>query len=234
MRPLIAVVGTSPKLRHIMLTPYLESLQRAEAETTLVEWNASDGEIAEKCEACSGLLLTGGNDIHPSLYGEEILPGCGEIDSGRDGMEQRLIRAWLKTGKPLFGICRGLQALNVFFGGTLWQDIPSQRPSEVSHRSSELMMIKERVHSVTFAEGGLLRRLEGRDSLEVNSMHHQGVKDLGKGLTVEALAPDGMVEAFRLDGYGWLLAVQWHPEHLSADDPDHQTLFDAFVRETMK
>lgn len=232
MRPVIAVVGTSPGMREIMLTPYLESLQRAGADTTLIEWDATDEELEQKCVSCSGLLLTGGNDLAPSLYGEEPLPECGQTDPERDSLERRLLKAWLKTGKPVFAICRGLQSANVFFGGTLWQDIPSQCPSEVCHRPSELQQIKDKVHTVSLREGGLLRSIEGTDELEVNSMHHQGVKVLGRGLAAEAQAPDGMIEAFRLEGYPWLLAVQWHPEHLSSSDPLQQELFNEFVRQT--
>ena len=227
----IGVVATKANgLREIMLTPYLESLQRAGAETTLIEWNVTDGEIEGLCADCGGLLFTGGNDLQPSLYGEETLPECGETDPDRDGLEMRLMKAWLPTRKPVLGICRGLQSLNVGLGGSLYQDLPSQFPSSVLHRPSRLEQIRETVHEVAFAPDGILRGILGRETLEVNSMHHQAVKALGRGLVTEAEAPDGVVEAFRLEGYPWLLAVQWHPEHLSGNVKEHQALFDSFVK----
>jgi putative glutamine amidotransferase len=227
----IGVVATKDNgLREIMLTPYLESLQRAGARTTLIEWNVTDEEIEGLCRDCGGLLFTGGSDLQPSLYGEETLPECGETDPDRDDLEMRLLKAWLPTRKPVFAICRGLQSLNVGLGGSLYQDLPTQRPSAVVHRPSDLMKIKETVHAVRIAPDGILRGILGRDEMEVNSMHHQAVKVLAGGLTSEAEAPDGVVEAYRLEGYPWLLAVQWHPEHLSDRRKEHQALFDAFVK----
>ena len=227
----IAVVATKDNgLREIMLTPYLESLQRAGAKTTLIEWNVTDEEIQGLCGDCGGLLFTGGSDLQPCLYGEKTLPECGETDPDRDDLEMRLMKAWLPTRKPVFAICRGMQSLNVGLGGSLYQDLPTQRPSAVVHRPSDLMKIKEPVHAVRVAPDGILRGILGTDVLEVNSMHHQAVKALGAGLMAEAEAPDGVVEAFRLEGHPWLLAVQWHPEHLSDRRKEHQALFDAFVK----
>lgn len=180
---------------------------------------------------CDGLLFPGGEDMTPWHYGEEPLPVIGvfrpEIDS-----------AWLKAGayaleagKPMMGICKGHQTLNVLMGGSLYQDLSLQEDKTIQHfqkyRRSYLS------HHVTVQEGSRLASILGAGQLEVNSMHHQSVKALGKGLTAAAYAPDGTVEALE-DEEGLILGIQWHPEDLVDSVPLMNRLFTDLVERCQK
>ena len=170
-----------------------------------------------------GLVLQGGNDVAPQSYGEEPLRPEWAGDPVRDRYEMELIQAFVEAGKPVFGICRGLQVLNVHFGGTLLQDIVTQRPQARRHVS--LGAYDAWHHDVVFEPGSRLAALyPGREGARVNSIHHQGIKDLARGFEVEARCPeDGLVEAIRRREGSYVAAVQWHPEF---HPPGHETLFD--------
>ncbi len=185
---------------------------------------------AEVAPRLDGLLLTGSpSNVAPDRYGEAGAPDAeGPFDPGRDAMTADLIRAMLDLGRPVFGVCRGFQEINVAFGGDLRRDT-SRNPELIAHHAPDgasLPQMFEHEHDVTLTEGGLLRREFGRDRLHVNSVHFQGVSRLGEGLHVEARAPDGLVEAVsaRVNGAP-VLAVQWHPEWRTNDNPDSQTFF---------
>jgi len=172
-----------------------------------------------------GLLLTGGVDIEPGRYGQSV-NGSVAMDAARDEAEWKLIDAFLQAGKPIFGICRGSQLLNVYFGGTLHQDIETKARHRLDPKLPYL------VHSVV-TDDPLLEKMYGRE-FTVNSNHHQAVDKLGKGLRVTAVCPeDGVVEAFAHERLQ-VLAVQWHPEKLTGsflrpDAMDGSPLFDWFV-----
>ena len=166
-----------------------------------------------------GLVLQGGVDVDPASYGAP--PWCGEgaeTDPIRDAYELELLAGFIAAGKPVLGICRGAQLLNVHFGGTLVQDIPSQWPGAVTHARTE--QYDRLMHSVRFAPGSLLERLYGAGPAQVTSIHHQCVKRLGTGLVIEAHSPhDGVPEAIRHTGHPFVMGVQWHPEfHLTRDE----------------
>ncbi len=178
----------------------------------------SDIDLGHYAQALDGLLLQGGNDVAPQHYGEEPLHPDWHGDRVRDLYEMELIRAFVAAGKPVFGICRGLQLLNVTFGGTLLQDIGTQRPEALDHRM--LGKYEQHFHRVEFVPGSHLAALyPGLSAATTNSIHHQGIKDLAPGFVVEARCPDdGMVEAIRRPGPGFVAGVQWHPEfHLPGD-----------------
>jgi putative glutamine amidotransferase len=170
-------------------------------------------------QALDGLVLQGGNDVAPAHYGEDPLHPDWHGDPVRDLYEMALIRAFVAAGKPVFGICRGLQLLNVCFGGTLLQDIGTQRPQALDHRVAH--MYEQHFHEVEFVPGTRLAGLyPGMQRATTNSIHHQGIKDLAPGFVAEAHCPeDGMVEAVRRSGPGFVAGVQWHPEFHLADDP---------------
>ncbi len=172
----------------------------------------SDIDLNHYAAALDGLVLQGGNDVAPQHYGEEPLhpDWCG--DRVRDVYEMELVRAFVGAGKPVFGICRGLQLLNVAFGGTLLQDIATQRPEATGHR--EPGRYEQHHHAVEFVPGTRLASLfPGVRRAITNSIHHQGIKDLAPGFEVEARCPDdGLIEAVRRRGPGYVAAVQWHPE----------------------
>ena len=185
----------------------------------------SDIDLHHYAQALDGLVLQGGNDVAPQHYGEAPLHADWHGDPVRDRYEMELIRAFVAAGKPVFGICRGLQLLNVTYGGTLLQDIGTQRPEALDHR--KLGQYEQHFHSVDFVPGTHLAGLyPGQRRATTNSIHHQGIKDLAEGFVVEAHCPDdGMVEAIRRRGPGFVAGVQWHPEFHRANDPT--TLDDA-------
>lgn len=166
-----------------------------------------------------GLVLQGGVDICPEMYGDHLANPAWAGDPIRDRYELALLRGFIEAGKPVLGVCRGAQLINVFHGGTLVQDIPSLWPGAVTHQDTE--HYDRLVHDVTFEPGsGLDRWYGGPTGHRVNSIHHQCVGRLGEGLVVEARSPaDGVIEAIRRPGPGFVLGVQWHPEfHLSPQE----------------
>ena len=177
----------------------------------------------------SGLVLCGGADVAPELYGETAVNDTVEVFPERDALEWALIDGAQEARVPVWGVCRGLQVLNVFLGGSLWQDLPSQRPTDVPHSQDNPKDLL--VHTVTVLEPERpLGEVLARETAWVNSRHHQAVKRLADGLVSVAEAPDGLVEAFVLDRPDWWVrAVQWHPENLIAH-AQHRSLWEDFVR----
>ena len=159
-----------------------------------------------------GLVLHGGADVWPGSYGETPLQEHWSGDRIRDDYEKELVKAFVAAGKPVFGVCRGLQLINVAFGGTLLQDIPTQRPDALVHRDATVY--DQNFHALEIVpESRLETLLAGVKSYKINSIHHQGIKDLAPGFVVEARCPDdGMIEAIRRTGPSYVAAVQWHPE----------------------
>jgi putative glutamine amidotransferase len=171
-----------------------------------------DVELDHFAERLDALVLEGGSDLWPGSYGETPLEERWSGDRIRDVYEQALLRAFEARGKPVLGVCRGLQLVNVALGGTLWQDLDMQRPGAVRHR--EATLYDRNYHAVDFVAGTRLAEIHaGAGRVKVNSVHHQGIKDLAPGLVVEARSPeDGLIEAIRRPGGSYLAAVQWHPE----------------------
>ena len=190
----------------------------------LGETAPGDVGFADYAEWLDGLVLHGGSDLWPGSYGETPMQERWSGDRNRDDYEIALTRAFVAAGKPVFGICRGLQLINVAFGGTLYQDIATQRPQALVHRDADAYDLNFHDLQVV-ADSKLGALLGGVDSRKINSVHHQGVKDLAPGFVVEARCPvDGMVEAIRHSGGPWVAAVQWHPEF---HKPELGTLDDA-------
>ncbi len=173
-----------------------------------------------------GLVICGGPDLNPALYGQMPHPETRGIDDGRDALEMALIRLAMARDLPLFAICRGHQALNVACGGPLLQHIEGD-----GHRAHDGGTGASRFHDITIAEGSRLFRLLGARRMRVNSRHHQAVTADGvaPGLVPTAWSPDGLVEALESPPHRWLLGVQWHPERDEVKDP-FRALFDEFVR----
>lgn len=186
-------------------------------------------------EAFDGLLLSGGPDVEPSLYGEAKLNDTVGTNGGRDEIDFGLLDRARRNGAAVFGICRGLQVVNVALGGTLWQDLPAQRPRGVEHSfpRKEGNDPARPAHPIRASGGGagtlpFAAALAAADGAFVNSRHHQAVKDLAPGLVPLAASPDGLVEAFAAAGGPFLAAVQWHPENL-VDREDQLALFREFL-----
>jgi putative glutamine amidotransferase len=194
-------------------------------------WRDPPVSAADFARRLDGLVLQGGADIHPSCYGQEPRYPGHVTDLLRDQFELALLQAFVAEGKPVLGICRGMQLINVAFGGTLHQDLVSDHACQYPHSLAEAE--EEYRHGIEFVASGWLRALyEGRTREQVNSIHHQGVDALGAGLVVEAFASDGVVEAIRHPGHAFLVGVQWHPEFHDQRFPDllsSEPLMQAFL-----
>lgn len=186
-----------------------------------------DDNPASLLERLDGLLLSGGYDCAPCLFGEEKLNETVEIDDRRDEWELPLIRAAVDGGVPILAICRGIQSLNVALGGSLYQDIPAQLPSEIRHRQEEARDVA--THSIWIDENSRLAEIVGK-SLDVNSFHHQSLKYVADALQVVSRAPDGVIEAVEGRGDAFLLGVQFHPEEMVFNSAGARALFDAFAK----
>lgn len=186
-------------------------------------------DIEEIVSHIDGLLLPGGADVEPSVYGEERLPECGMSLIAEDEYEIALLKEVVRQGKPILGICRGMQITNVAFGGTLYQDIPSQYSKDSDHSTkSDGPVI---IHPVKLEEGSHLAGIMGTD-IKVNSYHHQAVKDVAPGFKIVGKSHDGINEAMENED-GSILCVQWHPE-LMQDEECFRKLFDAFIEKCKK
>lgn len=209
---------------------YMESVLRAGGVPVLLP-EIADEETAEALlDSIDGLLLAGGVDILPARYGEQTLPACGEVDEKRDVFELLITPMAIARRMPVFGICRGIQTLAVVLGGTLIQDIESQRgiPAIVHQQKPPY---NAATHEVRFVSGGLLERIVGSASMPVNSMHHQAIKDAGEHLRIEGMAEDGIIEAVSYIEDERVFGVQFHPEYLSAESEQAAKLFRYFVEQ---
>lgn len=175
-----------------------------------------------------GLLLVGGPDIDPVHYGQDPVAGLRRVTPARDEVELDVVCRALEAGLPILAICRGIQVLNVAAGGTLWQDIGSQQPRAAKHDYHPGYPEGHLAHPVTVASGSRLGAILGEGEIWVNSIHHQAIDRLGKGLRATAHAPDGIVEGVEGVDRRWVLGVQWHPEWLVDHDPRMLALFDGF------
>lgn len=176
-----------------------------------------------------GLMLPGGPDVDPTFYGEEPHPKIGMTLYQKDRFEIALIKAALAADKPIFGICRGIQIMNVAMGGTLYQDLKSQYPElKIQHPQATLGQFA--THHVELTADSKLAKLYGQSTIKVNSRHHQAVKAVGKGLKVTAVAPDGVVEGMESTDTDLFLGVQWHPENMwQQEDPQQLVVFQDFL-----
>lgn len=228
MKTIGVVINTPENERQFNINrDYLEAVERAGALPLMIPITADAAEQAAAIDAVDGLLLTGGADVDPASYGEQTQPFCGRIVPERDACEIVLCRLALAQDKPVLAVCRGHQIFNVALGGTLYQDIAAQYGTELTHPVNDRPA--EPVHEVRTEEGSTLRRITGMATLRVNSRHHQAVKDLGKGLAVNARATDGLIEGIELPGKRFAVGVQWHPESLASCRPEAQAIFSAFV-----
>lgn len=230
------VLGRHPF--HVVGRKYVDAIRLAGGVPLMVPGGRPE-ELVAALEVIDGVLLTGSpSNVHPSHFDEAVHDETLPLDPVRDAWTLPLIRAAMDRGTPLLAICRGLQEVNVALGGSLHQAVQEQ-PGHMDHRADDRLPVEEEYglsHAIHIQAGGLLDRvLEGLPanvregmSVRVNSLHGQGVKRLAPGLQVEALAPDGVVEAFSRPGPGFNLCLQWHPEWLAHENPVSQRIFAAF------
>lgn len=210
---------------------YIGAIQRAGGIPVLIAASVSSEDAKSIAGTVDGLLLTGGGDVAPDIYGGAVCPQLMFVDNSRDAIELALTKEFYAIDKPLLGICRGAQVMNIALGGTLFTDIPTQFKTNISHQNqgpNTARTRREIVHSVTIAPGTILSEIIGRDETEVNSFHHQAIKKLAEGLVETAHAPDGILEGIEDPSKRFFVGVQWHPEWLTAQEQT-QALFSAFV-----
>ncbi|HCG30912.1 MAG TPA: gamma-glutamyl-gamma-aminobutyrate hydrolase family protein [Thermomicrobiales bacterium] len=217
--------------RYAISTTYTEAVEAAGGVPLVIPPQA--GNIDEILSIVDGLLLSGGGDIDPILYGDDTLhEATYGIHPGRDALELALAREAVARDIPTLCICRGVQVLNVALGGTLIQDIPGQYSTEIEHRQQEQGIRKEEPgHTVAVTPGSVLARTYEADTIEVNSFHHQALKDIAPGLSIDAVAPDEIVESVSASAGRWILGVQWHPEMMFRERPEHLKPFVALVQQ---
>ncbi len=219
------------------LPDYEASVRRAGGDPWVLDPSLDRPE--DVMRSATGLLLAGGGDVLPRIYGAATHPSYSAAEAGRDEYEIELARRALELHLPLFAICRGIQVLNVARGGTLVQDIPTELPGTLEHKLAvPPHEAVELAHEIWIEGGSLLaklagERLNGADTCQVNSRHHQAVKTLGEGLVTTATAPDGVIEAIEDPTRRFCLAVQWHPENFYRTG-EFRSLFEGFVQACKK
>lgn len=207
---------------------YLQSVLMAGAAPVPLPVIADTSALSSIINSCEGLLLTGGGDISPIYYGEEYSPDLRSVSDARDICELLLFRLAMERKIPVFGICRGMQLINVALGGSLYQHLGSVPEFNIQHDQQEER--RTTTHGIAIETGSIMERVFGSQA-QVNSFHHQAIKDLAPGLKVTARSPDGVIEAVEsIDQSGpVIMGVQWHPEELSASEPKAAALFKLFV-----
>lgn len=232
--PIIALTPSWDTQNHRLALPhdYISGVLDAGGTPVVIPPMEDAEKLRSALDLCDALLLTGGDDVNPALYGEEMLPICGDLTPERDHAEPILIRHAIEKGLPILGICRGIEILNVALGGTLYQDIAEQYGREVKHPCYDIP--GGDAHGMRYLPGTLLHQVMGMDGSMVNSRHHQGVKDVAPGMKVNALAPDGFIEGLEAEDGRPILAVQWHPETIYRRLTEQARIFQWLVREATK
>lgn len=229
MKPIIGILAEIDIEQNTKVqNTYIKVIEESGGIPILLPYVTASQTMEYFVNICDGFLFTGGADIDPKRYGEQPKDTCGIIQYFRDEFEFNMFQMVIQTSKPIFAICRGAQLINVALGGTLYQDLPSELPTQIAHRQREEKFSPS--HEVRVLGNTPLYQMTGAERICANSFHHQAVKTLGNGLEVMAIADDGVVEAFYLTGQRYLCAYQWHPERLYAIDADNRRIFDDFIK----
>lgn len=233
MTPLIGIlpVVDGEKKSKIENT-YIRAVEASGGHVIMLPYTENAESIRRFVDMCDGFIFSGGADIEPCRYGEEKSEKCGETTPYRDAIEFAVFSEAIKTNKPIMGICRGSQLINVALGGTLYQDIPSEIESDLTHKQEHPH--SEPAHETGVVSGSLLHQVIGKSRIHINSLHHQAAKKLGAGLVPMAIADDGVIEGTYLPGERLLWGFQWHPEKTFDKSEDSRLIFKKFVEECGK
>ena len=228
-RPIIALMPLydEKKDSYWMLPGYMEALEEQGAIPLMPPLNADRTQLDFFLEECDGFVLTGGQDISPRLYGQEPSARCGLTLPLRDDMDAYVLKGAVQRDKAVLGICRGHQLMNAVYGGTLYQDIPAECPSEVDHRMQP--PYDGCAHMVRLETESPLARLLESEELAVNSCHHQAIRELAAPFRAMAVAPDGLIEAIYMPEKRFVWGVQWHPEFSYQVNQGSRKIFAAFL-----
>ena len=208
---------------------YIRAVLMAGGTPVMIPLGVSENRLLGLFKWLDGILFSGGGDVHPSFYGSEPHPLADEVDRDRDRIELNLVNHAVETGKPFLGICRGLQVINVALGGSLYEDIETQTESTIQHQTAKDYPRNHLAHPVDISAGSTLHQILQQLSIQVNSFHHQAIRDLASGLTATALARDSIIEAIELKDHPFGLGVQWHPEGM-VENSEMLSLFQAFIQ----
>lgn len=211
-----------------MLPGYMDGLRQAGGLPIMLPLTTDEREIEQLLDMVDGVLFTGGHDVSPEIYGEEPLDHTVVTCKKRDEMERIVLNKAMERDKSILGICRGIQFINAALGGTLYQNLPTQHPSDVEHHQKPPYDVP--VHNVHIVKNGPLFELLRKEELSVNSYHHQAIKELAPDLCVMAKSTDGLIEAVYKPDQKFLWAVQWHPEFSYLSDQSSREIFRAFVK----
>ena len=234
MKPLIGIPTRTMQeetiVRYAGLATYTHAVDLAGGAPLFIPLSLSTDAQRAIFDKINGLLIQGGVDVHPSEYGEPVEPFCGEIDTARDAVELQMLRWAFAENKPTLGICRGIQMMNVAAGGSLYQDIPAQLGSPIQHQHVKGNPYDFLAHTIAIDQNSKLAKAMGVTSVQVNSLHHQALKQIAPGFNVIAHAPDGVIEGIEATNGNFALGVQFHPEWMIDSDPRMIGIFKTFVQ----
>jgi putative glutamine amidotransferase len=235
MRPLIGIPsralirGETGRPIYANNRAYVHAVESAGGLPVLIPMINDRNLLTALLSRLDGLLLPGGIDLHPSRYGEEVHPFTEEADHELDEFEITLASWAFQQDIPVLGVCRGMQLINIVLGGSLYQDIDDQYPDSIGHTHRNLPRT-HLAHHIIIEPGSRMETILGTGEVKVNSLHHQAIKDLGKGVRITGRAPDGIPELLEVTGYRFVMAAQSHPEEIYTIEPAFQRLFAAFVQ----
>ena len=231
--PLIGIVTSRIKRKGAtamyLNEAYVQAVLQNGGAPVLIPLGLPESILSEILTRVDGVIFSGGGDADPAIYNSQKHPKVAGVDKDRDRVELALFQDVLKTEKPFLGICRGFQVLNIALGGTLYEDILDQHPGGMRHSWHPEFARDYPAHPVQVLEESRLAKILGSPLVEVNSMHHQGIRKLAPRLKATAFAPDGIIEGVELNEHPFCLAVQWHPEAMQAV-PQMRQIFQAFVQ----
>ena len=231
MRPVIGLIPLydDEKESYWMLPGYMNAIEKAGGLPIMLPLTEEKEELEEAYSLCQGILFTGGHDVSPEVYGQEIKSTCGKPCKSRDVMEAYLLDKCIEDNKPFLGICRGLQFINAHLGGSLYQDLPTEYNCTVEHHMAP--PYNRPAHRVQVLEDTSLSDIIGSGIHEVNSYHHQAIKELSPKVQKMAVSEDGLVEAIAVKNHRFAIGVQWHPEFSYEDSEESMKLLKAFIKE---
>ena len=231
MKPIIGVMPLFDDEKNSiwMLPEYLEAVKLAGGLPIILPLECDNDDIDKLIGFCDGFLYTGGQDVDPLMYGEIPSESCGACNEKRDILEAKLFTEIYSKDKPILGICRGLQFINVMLGGSLYQDIPTELEGDVRLNHHQEKPYSSASHCVHILEDTPLKSILKSEKIYVNSIHHQGIKELAPKALPMAISEDGLIEAFYVPRKKFIMGVQWHPEYLFKKDKNQLKIIEAFI-----